>query len=101
MFPIYADWALNAVLAAAIGYRRPKVRWSDIAVIGAIALVGWVATFPLVVMGTRYGGDVAIAEDYLNGLSLATGVLDFVVWIGWTLVWFVLGKLIRWSAGAC
>jgi hypothetical protein len=42
-------------------------------------------------------GDVSVAEDYVNGLSLSTGAAEFVVALAWTALWWALGTVSAWA----
>lgn len=96
VLPIYFDWIISALLAAWIGFAQPR-SWRYAAGLSvAVAIIAWLFTYPLIAWGTDFGGDTAIAEDYLNGIgdvrAMGTSLAHMSVW---TFVWFVLGSLTR------
>lgn len=96
MLPIYFDWIISALLAAWIGFAQPR-SWRYAAALGiGVALIAWLFTYPLIAWGTDFGGDTAMAEDYLNGIGDVPAMArDFAYASAWTFVWFALGSLPR------
>jgi hypothetical protein len=94
MLPIYFDWIVSALLAAWVGFAQPR-SWRFAATLCVpIALMTWLATYPLIVWGTDYGGDTALAEDYINGFGYASPMLAAAAFpLVWTCIWFGLGSL--------
>jgi len=58
-----------------------------------MGLIGWIASYPLMIAGTRFGYDVAQAEDYVNGASAESVLLELSISIAGSLFWFGIGLL--------
>ena len=64
------DWIICAALAAWLGSRQPE-RWKvRLMLCLGIGLAGLAASYPLMIVGTRFGYDVALAEDHINSESV-------------------------------
>ncbi|WP_114226905.1 MULTISPECIES: hypothetical protein [Sphingomonas] len=97
MLPIDLDWILSALLAVWLGFTQPRSRSFTGAAAVLIALTAWLASYPLVIVGTRFGGDISSAEDYVNGVGYGSSMLaDAEFPIAWTGLWFTIGSLGSW-----
>ena len=58
-----------------------------------IGLIGWVASYPLMIVGTGFGYDVALAEDYVSGVSVQSAFLELSIAVAWSSFWLGVGLL--------
>jgi len=67
-----------------------------------IGLAGLAASYPLMIVGTRFGYDVALAEDHINSESVQRTLFELLVATTWSSFWFSAGFLAssfwRWIA---
>jgi hypothetical protein len=82
------DLLVCAILAVYVGYRGSRSWKVQLTLSIAIILFGWAASFPLMILGTSLGYDVALAEDYINDANTANGALvEVALFAAWTLLW--------------
>jgi len=97
------DWTLCAALAVTLGGWNGKPWKLRLALGLAVGVVGWAASFPLMIVGTRFGYDSSLAEDYLNGIDVRNSLVGILAISAWVMVWFGVGTAIglfwRWVAG--
>jgi len=87
------DWIACAALALCLGCCGPRA-WKARLILGAaIGLLGWAASFPLMMVGTGYGYDVSLAEDYLDGADVTNSLIAIALAITWSLLWLAFGAL--------
>ena len=90
MSAIGVELLFATVAALWIGAMRPKVSvllaWS----IG-LALIVWLTRLFLIAM---YPADVAISEDYLNGLSIWNAAAEIALSALWVLSWSVVAVIV-------
>jgi hypothetical protein len=91
--PIGFDLLISAVLALAVGVARNRPRSVRVAAGIVIAFLAWAASYPLVILGVRLGGDTALAEDYVNGFSVVHATIEIAIALAWTCFWFALGDV--------
>ena len=88
------DWTLCTVLAVLLGGWNGWPWKMRLTVSLMIGLAGWAASFPLMILGTRFGYDTALAEEYLNGADIRNSVIGILVISGWMLLWSGVGMAI-------
>jgi len=85
------DWIACAALALCAGGFGPASWTVRIPLCGAIGLLGWAASFPLMLVGTRLGYDTSLAEDYINGTDVWNSAIAIAVAAAWALLWLCCG----------
>jgi hypothetical protein len=82
------DWIATAAAAVITGLAGPKSWKRALMFCAIVALVGWAASYMLMAASPRFGGDTALAENYINGFSVLSAIVEIVVALAWTLLWF-------------
>jgi hypothetical protein len=87
------DWIATAAAAVIVGLAGPK-SWKRASTLCAIvALVGWAAGYVLMAVSPRFGGNTALAENYINGFRVLSAIVEIAVALVWTLLWFAAARV--------
>lgn len=99
MAPLDIDWIVTAALAAWLGWAGPKSLKPAIGFCLLIGLLGWAASYLIMLLSPSLGGDTTLAEDYINGFSLRNAAAELGVALAWTFLWFGLMRLALFAIG--
>jgi hypothetical protein len=99
MASLQVDWIATAVLAVCLGWAGPKSLKAAAGLSVLVGLVGWAFSYLLMLFSPSFGGDTALAEDYINGFGARNAALEIALALGWTFVWFGLARAARFVIG--
>ena len=92
MPPLLIDWIASAALACWLGWAGPKSLKAALGFCLLIAVTAWAASYLIMLVSPSLGGGTALAEDYINGFGVRTGAAEVAVALGWTFLWFAVGR---------
>jgi len=95
MAPLDIAWIATAALAICLGWAGPKSLKAAVAVCVLVGFAGWAASYFIMLVGPTLGGDIELAENYINGSSGRSAAIEIGVALGWTFVWFGLARFAR------
>jgi hypothetical protein len=87
------DWIASAALAVWLGWAGPKSLKRAIGLCAGVALFAWVASYLIMFLSPRFGGNTTTAETYINGFSAPNAVAEMAAALAWTLLWFGLVRV--------
>jgi hypothetical protein len=99
MTPLGIDWIATAALTAWLGLAGPKSWKPAMALCVAIGLLGWAASYPIMVLAPSFGGDASLSVDYFDDFSARNAAAEIGVALTWSLIWFGLARLARFLVG--
>ena len=93
------DWIATAALAACVGLAGPKSLKPALGLCVVVGLLGWAASYLIMAIAPRFGGDTNLSEDWFNGFSLGNASVEIAVALVWTFLWFGIGRVARFGIG--
>jgi hypothetical protein len=94
MTPLGIDWIATAALAVWLGWAGPRSLKPAIALCAGVGLVGWAASYLIMLLSPTFGGDISAAEAYINGFNARNAAAEISVVLAWTLVWFGIVRVV-------
>jgi hypothetical protein len=94
MAPLDIDWIATAALASWLGWGGPKSFKSATGLCLLMGLLGWAASYLIMVLSPSVGGDTALAEDYIDGFGVRNAAIELAVALGWTFLRFGLVRVV-------
>jgi hypothetical protein len=88
-------WITTAALATWLGWAGPRSLTRATALCVLIGLLGWAASYPVMLLSPSLGGDTHLAEYYVNGFSARIAPLEVAGALAWTFLWFGTVRIAR------
>lgn len=95
MAPLAIDWIGTAALAVCVGWVGPKSLKAAMGLCVLVGLVGWAASYLIMLLAPSFGGVTELSEYYINDFSARNAAVEIAAVLGWTFVWLGLARVAR------